>query len=121
MGRHCWSNYLKSRRRLLIAWDPTEVDPAVIGNVAAYANDLNTGQPPEPIAVSVAVCCCLEPRTETDFGALNVISHPAQCWLVGYGAGSVSARRIGVGAAKAVGTFARPVTRYSPKKRSNSR
>jgi len=32
-----------------------EVDPAVIGDVAAYASNLKTGQPPEPIAVSVAL------------------------------------------------------------------
>jgi hypothetical protein len=55
MGRHRWSTYLRERRRLLIVWDPTEVEPAAIGDVAAYANDLNTGQPAAPIAVSVAL------------------------------------------------------------------
>jgi hypothetical protein len=40
---------------LLIAWDPAEVDPALIGDVAAYANSLDNGRPPEPIAVSVAL------------------------------------------------------------------
>ncbi len=40
---------------LLMAWDPTEVDPALIGDIAAYANSLAGGQPHEPIAVSVAL------------------------------------------------------------------
>jgi hypothetical protein len=40
---------------LLTAWDPAEVDPALIGDIAAYANNLDSGQPPEPIAVSVAL------------------------------------------------------------------
>jgi tetratricopeptide (TPR) repeat protein len=40
---------------LLIAWDPAEVDPALIGDVAAYANSLDSRQSPEPIAVSVAI------------------------------------------------------------------
>jgi hypothetical protein len=40
---------------LLVAWDPKEVDPTVIGDIAVYAKSLDTGQSPDPIAVSVAL------------------------------------------------------------------
>jgi hypothetical protein len=40
---------------LLVGWDPAEVDPAVIGDTEAYAKSLDSGPPPEPIVVSVAL------------------------------------------------------------------
>ncbi|WP_342712630.1 NB-ARC domain-containing protein [Bradyrhizobium sp. B124] len=40
---------------LITAWDPSEVDPALIGDVDAYVKGLDSGLPPKPIAVSVAL------------------------------------------------------------------
>jgi tetratricopeptide (TPR) repeat protein len=40
---------------LLIAWDPDEVDSALIGDIAAYVDSLDGAKPCEPIAVSVAL------------------------------------------------------------------
>ncbi|MCP1755409.1 MULTISPECIES: NB-ARC domain-containing protein [Bradyrhizobium] len=40
---------------LLMGWDPAEVDPALMGDIHAYAKSLGGVQSPEPIAISVAL------------------------------------------------------------------